>query len=154
MQAKKQRGLNKTIIILLSLEAFVALCEIALAVYYIIGGDGFIISPSSPIQMTSVALMAALYVLILGVLLLCVLVFSKPSFENKRKLCSIVILTIECILVIYLLYTVVYNLASKPNDAYFLLSLSWNIPRIIISTSLLICAVAYHSRKESSSHIK
>jgi hypothetical protein len=138
MQAKKQRGLNKAIVILLSLEAFVALCEIALAVYYVVSGDGFIISPSSPIQMTAVALMAVLYVLILGLLLLCLAVFSRPKFANKRKLCSAVILAIESILVIYLLYTVIYNLASKPNDAYFLLSLSWNIPRIIISTSLLI----------------
>jgi hypothetical protein len=147
MQTEKQSGLTRVIIVLLSLETFIALCEIALAVHYIMGDGGFIVSPSQPIQKTAVVLMTALYILILCLLVLCLLVFIKPKLADKRRLCSTALLIVEGTIVAYLLYMMLYNLVSNPDDPYFLLSLSWNIPRIIVSVSLLICMVIYRNRK-------
>jgi len=149
VQTVKRSKLNTAIICLIFLELLVALCEIALALYYVMSGRGFIVSPTQPMERPLIILMVAAYLVILGLLLFCLLVFIKPKVADKRKLASIVLVVIEGILVFWLLYTIAGNLISNPGDAYFLVSLLWNIPRMIISTSLLICAAIAVRKKPS-----
>ena len=116
----------------------VGIAEISLAIVYLCGVE---LGATNPVW--QVILMVVIYVLFVALLFLQAVKAIKGYANGKsiaRKNLFIVIV-IEAILAVYMLSQILVGVVTKLNDDYFLISLSWNIPRLLLDSSLIVCCV-------------
>jgi hypothetical protein len=128
----------KTFVVLCFAECLVGVAEIALAIAYLCGVN--MVEPVTP--QNQVLLMVAVYAIFVS-LLLVIAINTYKNGNGTNKMLVLTAIVIGLILASYLLLQIISGLISRSSDSYFLLSLTWNIPRLLIDISLVISGLRY-----------
>jgi 4-hydroxybenzoate polyprenyltransferase len=120
-------------------ECVIGVGEIGLATAYLLGINHM--GNNTPIW--QVCIMVLIYIFIV-VLLFHQTVKAIKSYRNDKKLSNkniFLVMGIGVILAVYMIFQISSGVAAKLNDEYFLISLSWNIPRLLLDTALIVFCV-------------
>jgi hypothetical protein len=130
----------KIFIILFFAECLIGIAEILLALAYLFGFNEVELS-ARPYQ---VLLMILIYALFVALLIFAALktISARKANHSPKKAHLILALIVEGVLSVYMIIQILSGFLTRIESEYFLLSLSWNVPRLLINLSLIMtCAI-------------